>query len=129
MKADVQYNDFVGTAAADVADFLGAKFGDELESFAKYFKIDESRFTVIGVSIYGTNHFFISLLCVDKHKSNEDKEYIVSMSVNIDDHKEILDMLFKRMHIVLHSKYDNRHSELKYDEEVDYDDYHESENK
>lgn len=60
MKADVQYNDFIGTAAADISDFLGSKYGDSLDAFGKYFKIDEARFKVIGISIYGTNSFFIS---------------------------------------------------------------------
>lgn len=126
MKADVQYNDFVGTAAADISDFLGSKYGDDLESFGKYFKIDETRFKVIGVSIYGTDSFYISFLCVDKQKSTEEKEHIVSMSVDIENEKEILDFLFKRLHIVLHSKFDDKYPRMKYDEEVNYSDYHET---
>lgn len=126
MKADVQYNDFVGTAAADISDFLGSKYGDDLESFGKYFKIDETRFQVIGVSIYGTDSFYISFLCVDKQKSTEKKEHIVSMSVDIENEKEILDFLFKRLHIVLHSKFDDKYPRMKYDEEVNYSDYHET---
>lgn len=128
MKADVQYNDFVGTAAADISDFLGSKFGDGLDSFAKYFKIDETRFKVIGISIYGTDSFYISFLCVDKQKSTEEKEHVVSMSIDIEDEKEILDFLFKRLHIVLHSKFDDKYPSLDYDEEVNYSDYHETEN-
>lgn len=124
MKADVQYNDFTGTAAADISDYLGSKYGDYLESFAKYFKIDENRFKIIGISIYGTDSFYISLLCVDKQRSSDKKEYIVSMSIEIENEKEILDILFKRLHIVLHSKFDKKYSEMNYDEEVRYEDFH-----
>ena len=129
MKADVQYNDFVGTAAADISDFLGSKYGDDLESFGKYFKVDETRFKVIGISIYGTDSFYISFLCVDKIKSTFDKEHIVKMSVDIKNEKDILDFLFKRLHIVLHSRFDKKYPALDYDEEVSYSDYHKTENK
>lgn len=128
MKADVQYNDFVGTAAADISDFLGSKYGDDLDSFGKYFKIDETRFKIIGISIYGTDSFYISFLCVDNVKSTENKEHIVSMSVGIENERDILDFLFKRLHIVLHSRFDNKYPTLDYNEEVNYSDYHETEN-
>lgn len=128
MKADVQYNDFVGTAAADISDFLGSKYGDNLESFGKYFKIDETRFKVIGISIYGTDSFSISFLCIDKLKSTEEKEHLVSMSIDIENEKDILHYLFKRLHIVLHSKFDNKYPTLEYDEEVRFSDFHETDN-
>lgn len=127
MKADTSYNDFIGSAAADISDFLGSKYGDNLDSFGKYFKIDETRFKVIGISIYGTDSFYISFLCVDKQKSTSEKEHLVSMSIDIEKEKEILDFLFKRLHIVLHSKYDNKYPDIKIDEEVRYSDFHESE--
>lgn len=127
MKADVQYNDFKGTAAADISDYLGSKYGDYLGSFGKLFKIDEERFRVIGISIYGTDRFYISLLCVDKVKSSGEKEYIVSMSIEIENEKDILDLLFKRLHIVLHSKFDDKYANLEYDEEVRYEDFHQNE--
>jgi|SRR5690606_1901222 len=126
MKADVQYNDFVGTAAADISDFLGSRYGDNLESFGKYFKIDETRFNVIGISIYGTDSFYISLLCVDKLRSTTEKEHIVNMSIEIENEKDILDFLFKRLHIVLHSRFDKKYTEMDYDEEVNFSDFHET---
>lgn len=127
MKASTQYNDFIGTAAADISDPLGIRLGDGLESFGKYFKIDESRFKVIGISIYGTENFFISLLCVDNQKSTEEKEHIINMSIDLKDHGNILDILFKRLHIVLHSKFDEKYANMKYDQEVNYSDFHEAE--
>lgn len=126
MKADVQYNDFTGTVAADISDFLGSKFGDGIESFGKYFKIDENRFKVIGISIYGTDSFYISFLCVDRKKSTEEKEHIVSMAIDIEKENEILDFLFKRLHIVLHSKFDDKYPLMNYDEEINYTDYHDT---
>ena len=69
MKADVQYNDFVGTAAADISDYLGSKYGDYLESFAKHFAIDRKRFKTIGISVYGTDNFYISLIyCLKENR-------------------------------------------------------------
>lgn len=130
MKADVQYNDFTGTAAADISDYLGTKYGDYLDSFGKYFKIDEERFKVVGISIYGTEDFYISLYCIDNIKSSQkDKEHIVNMSISIpdEDKKDILDLLFKRLHIVLHSQFDEKYSLMEYAEEIDYDDYHNNE--
>lgn len=127
MKADVQYNDFKGTAAADISDFLGSRYADGLTGFAKYFKIDEDRFEIIGISVYGTKNFYISFYCVDKKKSTPEKEHIVSMSMDIEDDKEILSFLFKRLHVVLHSRFDKKYAELTYDEEVNYEDFHESE--
>ncbi|RDI07984.1 hypothetical protein [Flavobacterium sp. AG291] len=130
MKADVQYNDFVGTAAADISDNLGTKYGDYLDSFGKYFKINEERFKVVGISIYGTEDFHISLYCIDNIKTaQKGKEHIVDMSISIpdEDKKDILDLLFKRLHIVLHSKFDTKYSLMEYAEEIDYDDYHNNE--
>jgi hypothetical protein len=126
MKADVQYNDFRGFAAADISDYLGTKYGDYIESFGKLFKIDEDRFKVIGISIYGTEDFFISLYCIDKQRSTENKEFIVSMSIPINEknEKQILRILFKRLHIVLHSRFDEKYPQMDYDEEIRYEDFH-----
>lgn len=126
MKADVQYNDFRGQVAADISDYLGQKSGDHLESIGKYFKLDETRFKIVGLSIYGTENIYISLICVDKEKSTVDKEHIVSMSVDLDEGKEILSILFKRLHIVLHDKFDDKYSKLEYDESVHYVDFHQT---
>jgi len=128
MKADVQYNDFIGTAAADISDSLGIRYGDNLESFGKYFKIDDNRFKVIGVSIYGTENFFISLLCVDNYKSTEGKEHIVNMSIDLKSDLSILGILFKRLHIILHSRFDDKYPNLNYDEEIEYADFNKTEN-
>ncbi len=126
MKADVQYNDFIGTATADISDALGSKYGDNLESYGKFFKVDQSRFQVVGLSVYGTKKPYVSLVCIDKHKSTAEKEHIVKMSIEIEKTHDVLDFLFKRLHIVLHGKFDKKYKDLDYDEEVDYEDFHES---
>jgi len=129
MKADVQYNDFIGTAAADISDFLGTKFGDNIESLGKYFGLDQSRFEAIGISIYGVEFKFISLYCIDKKRNKNDKNFITKMSVPIsdEDKNDILEILFKRLNIVLHSKFDDKFEDLDYHEESNFRDFHKSE--
>lgn len=127
MKADVQYNDFKGTVAADISDFLGGPGSDDLNSIGKYFGLNQDRFEIIGLSIYGTKNFSISLICVDKERSDENNEHIVSMSVDYEEGNEILDQLFKRLHIVLHNKFDDKYPDLGYNEEVNFSDFHETE--
>lgn len=126
MKADVQYNDFIGTVAADISDALGGPGGDDMETYGKYFKIDEVRFEVLGLSIYGTDHSLVSLICKDKKRSTTNRDYIVKMSVDIEDPSRILKLLFKRIHILLHDKHNESFKHLGYDEEADYDDFHEN---
>ncbi|WP_299677590.1 hypothetical protein [uncultured Dokdonia sp.] len=124
MKANVQYNDFTGTASADISDRLGAGGGGDMEGLAKVFNIDENRFKPVGISLYGVGGFIVSLICVDNEKSTDEKEHIVKMSCNIDNEKDIIDIIFKRLNIVLYDKYDKKYSNLDYDEEVRYSDFH-----
>lgn len=124
MKANVSYNDFLGTVAADISDNLSKDAGDTLKSIGRYFNLDESRFEIIGLSIYGTKTFSLSLLCVDKHKTNDGNEHIVSMMYDLNDKKGNLDILFKRLHIVIHEKYDEKYPKLPYNEEVRFSDFH-----
>lgn len=124
MKADVSYNDFVGTVAADISDVVSEYAGDTLKSIGKHFKLDEDRFELIGLSLYGLNVFNISLICIDHRKSTEEKKKIVSMNYDINENKESLDILFKRLHIMLYSKYDDKTPSLEYDEEIRFSDFH-----
>lgn len=73
MKANVQYNDFTGITSADISDFLGGAGGDDIKGLSIYFALNYDRFTLVGISIYGTENFGISLKCVDKEKSTEEK--------------------------------------------------------
>lgn len=121
MKADVVYNDMIGTVAADIADI--STFNNDLDELADFFKIDKKRFKLVGISIFGTKSHSISFLCVDKNKSTTEKEHIVSMMLD-EEYENILSLLFKRLHIVLYKREsDNKYLDLKYDEEVRYSDY------
>lgn len=127
MKADVSYNDFTGTVAADISDALSKYAGDRLKSIGRYFNLDEKRFELIGLSISGTESFSISLLCIDKTKSIDGQEYIVSMMYDYNDNKENLETLFKRLHFVLYEKNDSKYPHLHHKEEVMFSDFHENE--
>lgn len=124
MKANVQYNDFTGTVAADISDFIGPSSVDKIKSITNYFKIDLDRFKPIGITIYGTEKFYISILCIDKVKSTDKKEYIVNMSIDIENKKDIIDILFKRLHIVLYDRFETKYDKIDYDEEVNYNEFH-----
>ena len=126
MKARTQYTDFTGTTAADISDL--ATGTDKLEDLADFFKLDKERFDLIGVSVYGTQTFSVSLLCVDKTISDSENEHIVSMMID-NEYENILSLMFKRLHIVLHNKFDNKYSdpELNYNQEVRFSDFHETE--
>jgi len=128
MEANVQYNDFKGTAAADISDSLSVKLsGDSLESFADFFNLDKSRFKIIGISFHGGKAPSISLLCVDLEVSTTEKEDIVSMSIDWSHEEHPIDLLFKSFEVVLHEKFDEKYSQLDYDREVRYEDFHELE--
>lgn len=124
MKARVTYNDFEGTVAADISDMLGGVLNDKLERIGKYFNLDEKKFKIIGISIYGTKEFSISLICIDKERSTAKKEHIVSMLCEIDEEKEILNLLFKELHIVLYNRRDNKYINMDYETEIRFSDYH-----
>lgn len=123
MKANVTYNDLLGTSAADTSDGLAKFHGEGLEGIASYFNLDKSRFKIIGISIYGTTSFSISLICIDKKMSKDNKNYVVSMS--IDTGKDnILGNLFKRLNVVLHDQFDSNNQKIIIDQEVLYSDFH-----
>ena len=126
MKASVSYNDLIGTVAADVSDEIATKFRTEdIEAIGKYFEIDENRFQIIGISIYGVKNMFVSLICIDKDRS-ENQPFITKMNVNITDEDKnfILEILFKRLNIVLHSKFNEDFNKIVINEESNYEDFH-----
>ncbi|TDN80805.1 hypothetical protein DET49_13017 [Salegentibacter sp. 24] len=123
MKAKTQYNDFLGTVAADISDGL-SRNGDDLNSIAKHFELDTDRFKIVGLSVYGTENFRVSLICVDNEKSTAEKEHIVKISLEIADEREILDVIFKRLNIVLHNQFEREYLEKDYDEEASFSDFH-----
>jgi len=127
MKANLPYNDFKGTVAADISDFLGVNSSNDLEAIGKYFNLNQDHYKIIGLSIYGTQHFRISLVCIDRQKSTQVKEHVVLMSIPIENEKEILNVLFKDLQIVLYSKFDNKYPDISYDEEITFSNCHKTE--
>ncbi len=129
MKAEVQYNDFKGTVALDISDGLGGVGGDNLESIGKYFGLDKNRFDIVALSINGRKEFSISMICVDKDRSTISKEHIVKMRCQIDDEDkdDILSILFKRLNMVIHDKFDKKYVDKDYDEEANFSDFHSAE--
>lgn len=121
MKANVKYNDFKGTVAADISDFLG---GNSLDVIARHFNLDNDRFRLVGLSISGVEEFHLSLRCVDLNKSTAQKEYIVDLSVDSEG-RNPLELLFKRLHISLHGRFDNDYHDpnLDADMEANLDEY------
>lgn len=120
MIADTQYNDLIGTVAADISDHVGTD--NTLKELGSYFNIDNERLKVVGISIYGTESFRVSFICIDIEKSKNGKEFIVKVDVGLGREK-ILDVLFKRLHIVLFDRFDSKYSTLDYDKEVQLRDY------
>jgi hypothetical protein len=120
MRASVQYGDFKGTVEADISDHL---HGAGLDTIAKHFKLDTERFKIVGLSIYGTDEFDVSFLCIDLQESTAEKEVIVNLSMSTLDNPITLDVLFKRLHIVLHNRFDDKYLNptLEYDKELTLD--------
>lgn len=120
MKAKTQYTDLFGTSAADIADITTQS--NDLTQLANFFKIDQERFNVIGISVYGTEDFYVSFICIDKEKSTEKKEHIVKMHID-EEYEDILNLLFKRLEIVLYGKFDDKYPKIEEYEEVRLSDY------
>lgn len=116
MKAHVQYGDLSGTASADISDLITKD--NQLQELAHYFEIDENRFEVIGVSLYGVSDFYCSLICVDKVKSTSSKKHIVKIRVEDDDEKGIISVLFKRFSVMLYDRFKSEYADLDCDEEI-----------
>jgi len=118
MKANVSYDDLIGTAAADIAN-LTTKFS-KLSELSDFFKLDNKKYKLVGISVYGASDFNISLLCVDLTKSTDEQEYLVSIMVN-HNYPDILTKLFERFHVVLFEKHNTKYSDLKFNEGVSID--------
>ncbi len=115
MKADTQYNDFLGTAAADISDHT------TLEVFLKEKGVDTKRYEAIGVSFYcGYDSFFTaSIICIDNNKSTETDKHVTSIDFKEDISNTEFFKLFKRFNVMvtkMHHGYEN----LKINEELHF---------
>jgi hypothetical protein len=117
MKATVQYNDFIGTAAADISDHT------DLNKFLASRGIDTDRYKAIGASFYsGYSDFFsAAIICIDRQQSTESNKFITKISFEDEfDREEFFD-LFKRFNVVISTTHGN-YSELEVKEEITFDD-------
>ncbi len=103
MRATVQYNDFLGSAAADISDHFS------LSDFLEQHNVDTERFYAVGAEFYcGYSDFFsVSIICVDKERSNDEKKYMVNLSFENDITKDEFFDLFKRFNVVITQNYGN----------------------
>lgn len=117
MKADVQYNDFKGTSAADISDHTN------LNEFLSSRGVDTERYDAIGASFFaGYNDFFsASIICIDKEQSTATKTHIVKIDFEAEFDKDEFFDLFKRFSVVITEHYD-RYQDQDIDERIIIDD-------
>ncbi len=104
MKATVQYNDFVGSTAADISDYT------TLEKYLEEINVDTKRFHPIGTRFFTSygDRCNVAIICEDITNNNS----LVELSL---DEMSISDFLslFKRMEIILHLKgYEDRNIDM-----------------
>lgn len=100
VQADVQYNDFKGTAAADIADF------SNLEDFLKRKGVDTNRYNPVGVDFFSSyDSCSYGVKCKDKEANNKLVEIRFESKGS---YKEFFS-LFKRFNVILtnHGAYNN----------------------
>lgn len=91
-QADVQYNDFKGTAAADIADFTN------LEEFLKNKGVDVNRYNPVGVDIFSSyDSCSYGVICKDKEANNK----LVEIRFESKGSYEEFFSLFKRFNVIL----------------------------
>ncbi len=100
MKPSVQYNDRIGHASADIR-------GIDYDQIAQRCNLGE-RYTIIGISLYGTNEMNVSLLCRDNEESTDQKEVLVDVYPRVDlAVADVLERLNVTINITHNATYDN----------------------
>lgn len=100
MKPSVQYNDRIGHASADIA-------GIDYNQIARRCNLGE-RYTIIGVSLYGTREINVSLLCIDNEESTPENEVLVDVYPSVDlTISNVIERLNVTINITSDRRYDN----------------------
>lgn len=96
IKASTQYDDFVGTAAADISDSI------HLEDYLSANGVDTEKYQVIGIEFYANYAEFISVrfICEEK-ESQEIKTIGFEKNITKDDFFN----LFKRFNVIVTKKH------------------------
>lgn len=98
MKASVQYNDYLGTAAADGADWI------MLNEYLKQKGVDTSRYEAVGAEFFhGVGCFWASIICIDKESDTPNKAVKISFEKGLTEDEFF--NLFKRFNVVITKKY------------------------
>ncbi len=107
MKARVQYNDYRGTAAADVSDIF------KLEEYLEKKGVDTKRYECVGVEFYSgyTDYFSVRFLCIDREG---DKNVTLGFEKGVS--KEEFFNLFKRFNVVVTWAKGVDYSDLEFDD-------------
>ena len=97
MKASVQYNDLVGTAAADISDF----YNNSLQTYLKelYPHYDGERYRCDGCNIFTSDsceNATVRFICYD----TLERKYVYFVPLNDYTFKDVVNM-FKRFDIVI----------------------------
>lgn len=95
MKAKTRYNDFTGTAAADIS------YNTNLNEFLQTYNIDTERFFPIGAQFQtgDSGSFYVSIICKEK-RENSNGEIVKIEFFNEITH-EMFFSLFKRFKVVV----------------------------
>lgn len=102
MKASVQYNDFIGTAAADISDHIF------LSKFLEDRGVDIERYTAIGAEFYNGEggYFSASIICKD-NQTEEGENSIVKISFEDEFKPSEFFSLFKRFNVIITQRHGN----------------------
>lgn len=94
MKANVQYNDYCGTTAADRNDYLEANIVKITEIIIDRFGIslDADNYQYVGVSVYGTQ---VEDVCASFYFRDKETKEVVKCFISSIQLQAVLD-LFKR---------------------------------
>ncbi|TYB73158.1 hypothetical protein [Bizionia myxarmorum] len=100
MKPSVQYNDRIGHASADISNI-------NYNQIAEQCNLGE-RYTIIGISLHGTEEISVSLLCKDNDESTDENEVLVTVYPTVElSVSDVLERLNVTINITNNSKYDN----------------------
>lgn len=97
MKASVQYNDIVGTAAADISDFVNNNMQAYLEQ--NYPGYDSKRYKCKGYSFFVSQgeRAYVEFICYDTIERKYARLTPVNREITIENAFE----MFKRLNIVI----------------------------
>ncbi len=102
MKAKVQYNDFIGTAAADISDYYLNSLNEYLEK--RYSNYDSERYYCVGCEFYTSYGQYPSVRFVCRDiENNSYHQFRPEQEFSLVDFFE----LFKRFSIVIGQGIDN----------------------